>query len=171
MAPVTNLVSVEDYLATDYMPNAEYEDGVVRHKSMPTYLHNRIARELMLLIMKYNPTLDAVQEQHVQIREGKYLIPDVLAQYSNDIQSPYVNRPVPLCAEVLSPQDTISQVFAKCEEYHRWGVPTVWVVDPQTRLAWIYSQGGVPHEVSPTANLVAENLSIPLAEVFRGLPL
>lgn len=170
MAPATGLVSVQEYLATDYMPNAEYEDGVVTPKPMPTYLHNCLLRELMLLILRHNPKLDPVQEQHVLIREGKFLIPDLIAQRIDQIQSPYPKSPFPLCVEVLSPDDRMSAVLEKCEAYVKFGVPTTWIIDPVSRRAWIFDGDCLPAEVPAHGHLTAEGLSIPLAELFARLP-
>ncbi len=170
MAPATSLVSVEEYLATDYMPNAEYVDGVVTPKPMPTYLHNRVARELLFLILKYNPKLDPVQEQHVLIREGKYLIPDVAALRADEPQSPYATKPFPLCIEILSPDDRINQVLEKCRDYLRFGIQTVWIIDPVLRHAWIFQNDVMPTEVSSNGTLVAEGLAISLSELFQNIP-
>jgi Uma2 family endonuclease len=169
MAPATSLVSVSEYLATDYVPHAEYEDGVLRPKAMPTYKHSMIQFIVAALIMRYRPDWVAGPEQTVQVREGKFLIPDVVAQFRAELQDPYPTKPVPLCVEVLSPDDHFSQTLAKCEEYHRWGVAVTWIVDPAERRAWTFRPNQRPHEVLLTSNLEADGLSIPLAEVFNVL--
>lgn len=166
---MTGLVSVEEYLATDYTPNAEYEDGVVRPKTMPTYWHSLLEFAISKLIRERNPKLVAAPEQTVRIREGRYLIPDVVAQWRDDIQAPYPTRPVALCVEILSPEDRMSAALLKCEEYHAWGVETTWIVAPESKRAWVYQKGRLPHEISGDGNLEAEGLAVPLASVFAEL--
>lgn len=57
--------------------------------------------------------------------------------------------------EILSPDDRMSVVLAKLEEYLNWGVPHVWFVAPHTRVLSVYHRGGL-HTVSqfkiPEAN-------------------
>ncbi len=46
-----------------------------------------------------------------------------------------------LCCEILSPEDRLGTMLATCEEYHAWGVPYCWVIDPVMRTAWEYHAG------------------------------
>ena len=103
----------------------------------------------------------------MRIREGKYFVPDVVVQSRDRIQDPYPTEPVHLCIEILSADDRMSEVLAKCEEYHAWGVPYCWVIDPVKRSAWEYHCGAEPVRVS--AALRAGQLSIGLEELFSGL--
>ncbi len=163
--PVTG-VSVEEYLATSYKPACDYLDGVLRQKPLPTWKHGRLQGWLMQLINSGFTEFAAASEVAVRIREGRYLVPDVIAQRVDRIQSPYPTEPVHLCIEILSPDDRISELFAKCEEYHAWGVKTVWMVDPDNERAWEYRSGERPREIPADGSLTAEGIAIPLAEVF-----
>ena len=52
-------------------------------------------------------------------------------------------------------------------EYHAWGVPFCWVVDPVKRTAWEYHDAGEPVRV--TAILEADKVSLSLPELFSAL--
>src|SRR5690348_10970093 len=129
MATSPTLVSVEEYLATTYKPACEYIDGVLHQKPMPTWLHGLIQTRLAALINYNFRRFLAASEITVRVRPGKYLVPDVIAQGRDHIQESYPTEPVHLCVEILSPDDRISEIFAKCEDYHAWGVETAWIVD------------------------------------------
>ena len=43
-----------------------------------------------------------------------------------------------LAVEVLSPEDTASELLRKIEEYFSAGVPLVWVIDPATQTVTVY---------------------------------
>ena len=167
MAAVSTLISVEDYLAHETKPASEYEDGVLRQKPMPTWDHGVLQRRIGHLLN--NADMVSASEVTVQIREGKFLVPDVIVQRRDAIQRPYPVLPVPLCVEILSPTDRISEALAKCEDYHTWGVAITWIVDPEERRAWLYRNGHRPEEVPANGSLVAEGVAIPLAEVFEAL--
>jgi Uma2 family endonuclease len=169
MAPAANLVSVEEYLATHYEPNCEYEDGVVYPKPMPTFDHAAIIAHLIYLIRSGYPNLIALPELTVRIRENKWLVPDLVIQPAVNREKPYPTEPLPLCVEVAFPGQGVGALLAKCEQYHRRGVPTTWVIDPASRRAWVYHRNSAPNEVPPHGNLEAEGISIPLPAILAGL--
>src|SRR5580704_17996483 len=111
---------------------------------------------------EYVQGVEALAEVHVRLSPTKYLIPDVMA--APEIQSPYPTEPVLLCVEILSPEDRVGSILAKCEEYHAWGVPYCWVIDPEKQIGWQYHAGGDPERVDRGGTLIAGQLSVPLEE-------
>jgi Uma2 family endonuclease len=162
----TALVSVEDYLRRTEKPYCEYVDGVLYPKALGTKLHSRIQFLLQLLLDKQG--VEALAEVHVRLSPSKYLIPDVIA--ARTIQSPYPTDPVLLCVEILSPEDRIGVVLTKCEQYHDWGVPYCWVIDPEKQTAWQYHQGNEPEHLTNAGTLTAGELNVRLAELFAEPP-
>jgi Uma2 family endonuclease len=159
----TTLVPVEEYLRRTEKPNADYRDGVVYPKSMPTKLHSIIMRALMQILAQQG--VDAFPELTVRISASKYLVPDVAV--ARDFPGPYPTEPVLLCCEILSPGDHLGATLAKCEEYHEWGVPYCWVIDPEKRTAWEYPRNGEPSRVVDA--LHAGEITVSLAELFSAI--
>ena len=54
------------------------------------------------------------------------------------IPEKFADFPPDLAVEVLSPEDTASDLLRKIEEYFGAGVPLVWVVDPATQTVTVY---------------------------------
>ena len=160
----TTLVTVEEYLRSSEKPNREYRDGVVTVKAMPTKLHSILEFALVAILRKLG--LWAYSELTVRISASRYLVPDVAA-VSEDFEGPYPTEPVLLCCEILSPEDRLGAMLSKCEEYHAWGVPYCWVIDPVKRTAWEYHAGLEPMRV--TGELRAGTVAIPLPELFAPL--
>jgi Uma2 family endonuclease len=158
------LVPVEEYLRLTDKPTCEYREGALYPKPMPTKFHGVI--QFMLVAMLRKLGLDAVPEVTVRLSPVKYLVPDVIA--APVIQSPYPTEPVLLCCEILSPEDRLGTMLAKCEEYHAWGVPFCWVIDPVKRTAWEYHAAVEP--VRATATLCAGEIVVSLEELFSALP-
>ena len=159
----TALVPVEEYLRLTEKPYREYRDGVLYPKSMPTTFHGLV--QFMLMLALHKRGLQAASEVTVRISPTKYLVPDVVA--ATVLQSPYPTDPVLLCCEILSPEDRLGAMLGKCEEYHAWGVPFCWVIDPVKRTAWEYHSGGEPVRVTTT--LSAGEISVGLEELFSAL--
>jgi Uma2 family endonuclease len=116
----TTLVPVEEYLRYSEKPNSEYREGVLYPKSMPTLFHALI--QFMLVDMLRELGLQAAPEVTVRLSPAEYLVPDVIA--ARVLRAPYSVAPVLLCCEILSPEDGLGAMLAKCEEYHAWGVPS-----------------------------------------------
>ena len=155
---------VEEYLRLTGKPYCEYRDGVVSEKAMPTKLHSIIQRVLMMLLAKQGA--EVFPELTMRITPTRYLVPDVAVAV--DFPGPYPTEAVLLCCEILSPEDRLGATLGKCEEYHAWGVPFCWVIDPVKRTAWEYHAAAEPVRVTET--LRAGELSVDLEELFSELP-
>jgi Uma2 family endonuclease len=156
------LMSVEEYLKYSGKPNCEYIDGVLRPKAMGTTAHAMI--QYLLLVLLNRQGVEALPEVTVRLTPTKFLVPDVVAD--SVIDEPYPTKPVLLCVEVLCPGDRLGEALAKCEDYHAWGVPYCWVVDPVKQNAWEYHAQGEPVKIETAGSLHAGNLVVNLPELF-----
>ncbi|MBM3792822.1 MAG: Uma2 family endonuclease [Acidobacteria bacterium] len=164
MGAIATLVSVEDYLRRTEKPNCEDRDGVLFPKFMPTFLHGLIMLRLIVLLAKQG--LHTAPDVTLRLSPGRYLIPDVIGALK--VEQPYPTEPVLLCCDVLSPDDRLGATFAKCDEYHEWGVPYCWVVDPVKRTAWEYHRAtGEPVRVADA--LHAGEYTVALPELFSAI--
>ena len=156
-------MSVDEYLRLTEKPYCEYRDGSVSPKAMPTIFHAIIQYALATLLRRLG--VFAVPELTVRISPTRYLVPDVCVV--GDFRGPYPTEPALLCCEILSPEDRLGAMLAKCEEYHAWGVPYCWIIDPVKRTAWQYHSTSEP--VRETEVLRAGELSVDLEELFSAL--
>jgi Uma2 family endonuclease len=161
----TALVSVADYLSRTEKPYSEYIDGVLHPKAMPTIPHARVQAMLLLLLGKLG--FEALAEVTVRLSPTRYLVPDVVA--AKNLQGSYPTEPVFLCVEILSPEDRVGAALAKCEQYHIWGVPYCWVIDPEKRVAWEYAAAGYPKPLASPHSLHAGEIAVSLDELFATL--
>jgi Uma2 family endonuclease len=157
------LMPVDEYLRLTEKPYCEYRDGAVSPKALPTKFHAIIQGVLITLLQSLG--VQAFPELTVRISPTRYLVPDVCV--ADDFPGPYPAEPVLLCCEILSPEDRLGAMLAKCEEYHAWGVPFCWVIDPVKRTAWEYHSASDP--VRATTALCAGELSVNLEELFSAL--
>jgi len=161
----TTPLTVQDYLRDFGDSSCEYVDGVVIEKPKPTWMHSVLQGWLGGLIMRLYPQYLAGSETHSRIKENEYRLPDIAVQLKAVVrQEQYAVTPLVLCVEILSPDDSLSATFAKCEIYHSWGVPVCWVIDPATRRAWTYARDGEPAQQS--AALEAGDIRLTFADIF-----
>jgi Uma2 family endonuclease len=169
-------VSLQEYISRfvhgNEKPCNEYVDGLLIPKSLGTKKHSQVQANVVWLIAnKYDETLNPLPERTTQLKEQQFYVPDVAVEdRSRPITGRYPgpNEPVPLCVEVVSPPDRIGKLFGKCEEYHKWGVPYCWVIDPERKTAWEY----FPEDLEPrkvTETLTAGVIQLLLSDVFEGV--
>jgi Uma2 family endonuclease len=57
-------------------------------------------------------------------------------------------------------------VNARIKEYLDFGVPAVWLVDPEEKTVWIYRQTGMEEASGNTLRVDGTELEFPLSEIF-----
>ena len=62
-------------------------------------------------------------------------VPDVIATKGR-IESPYPTQAVEVVIEILSEDDSMSRMIAKCGKYQQWGFEEIYVVDPAIRVVF-----------------------------------
>ena len=134
---------------------------------MPTWDHARIQALIIQFIGARFPAFLALGELHCRLRDGQYLVPDVAIAEASKPQRPYPTEPIFACVEILSPEDKLGETFVKCEQYHAWGVPYCWVIDPETKAAWLYPKGSEPQRLSESDQLVSGEIAVPLSDLFN----
>lgn len=71
----------------------------------------------------------------------------------------YVEADVPqLVVEVRSPTDRDSRILRRVMQYHRYGVPLVWVIDPEDRVATSYRPDEFPKVLDETDDLTGNGV-------------
>lgn len=165
--PPPSEITVEEYLTTVYRPDCDYVDGHIEERNLGEKKHSKIQGWMIgILLQRVQGDIDVLPEMRVQITPSRFRIPDVCLAEQSDEQ--ILTKPPLLCVEVLSPEDRMSRVQARIREYFAMGVPCVWVLDPETRQAFISTPAEglreVKNGVLTTAN---PPLEVRLDEVFR----
>lgn len=162
----TTMVSLAEYLDTDYSPDREYVDGVVVERNEGERPHSRVQSNLDRFLQNRYPNLFVWPEQRVRTTATRSRIPDICATLE-DPQVDVFDRPPFLCIEILSRDDRVQDLLEKLEEYVALGVPHIWVIDPRARHAFTYTGSALQRVTGPS--LTAGDVSIPLDEVFFRL--
>lgn len=139
--PVAELVSVEQYIHMSFEHDAEFVEGRIVERPMPTWLHSCMQGFLTEELRSLGRRLGffAVPEQRVRFSPDCYRIPDVCVVLEEPVGE-FITNPPYLCVEILSPSDTAAEALAKVREYLAGGVTWVWVIDPVTRCGQVHSR-------------------------------
>ena len=145
-------VPVEEYLRTSYEPDREYVDGALVERNVGEYDHSVLENIIgaYLRALRQQVPLRAFTEQRIRITgksgEVRYRIPDVCVMPPGHARTPVLAEPPVLIVEILSPDDRMSDVLQKIGEYVRFGVGTIWIVDPAERKLFTADDAGL-HEM------------------------
>jgi Uma2 family endonuclease len=163
------LISVEEYLASTFRPDCDYVDGHIEERNLGEWNHSKIQGELLAyLLSRYRKDgLNVMPELRVQVKPRRFRIPDICVVLG-DPEEQILTKPPFLCIEILSPEDRMSRVEERINDYFEMGVPYAWVLDPQTKKAFRATPKGGWKEVTDGV-LRTENpvLEVPLREIFR----
>src|SRR5437588_7173666 len=132
------LVSLEEYLHTDYSPDCDYVDGVLEDRNVGQRKHALTQRRILFFLAALEAKLHifVLQEQRVRMGPTRYRVPDICVMLGGDPDEEIFTSAPFLCVEVLSPEDRKSRMDVKVRDYLNLGVRYVWVVDPYSRQAW-----------------------------------
>lgn len=141
-------VSMSDYLATSYRPDRDYVDGELLERNVGEWDHSRLQALLLKHLLQYEDTfgLLVVAGQRVQVMPSRFRIPDLCVVRGNPGQQ-ILTRPPLLCIEILSPDDRMSSMQERIEDFLALGVENVWIVDPRRKKAYWADSAGV-HEAT-----------------------
>ena len=136
-------ISLDDYLHTGFPnPDPEFREGKVVERTEPDYLHGKVQALLVVFfaLLRSRVCVFPSVETRLKMGSSKVLIPDITVFFPEEpAQQP--QKPPLIAIEILSPEDRLSAVREKLEEYRAWGVPHVWLVDPHSRRLYSCDSG------------------------------
>jgi Uma2 family endonuclease len=168
MSAVSNLVSVEEYLHTLYRPDCDYVDGVLVDRNVGEVTHQVTVREVLFYFYERRRPWDifVIQSVRVRISPSRYRVPDVLVVLGPEPDEQILTKPPFLCVEILSPEDRVGRMQDRIDDYLRFGVRYVWVIDPYRQKAWIYTKDEIREVRDGLLRTEDPELIVPLAEVL-----
>jgi Uma2 family endonuclease len=162
-----SLVSIHEYLSTSYRPDCDYLDGAVLERNLGEYDHARLqlAVGAYYFARRKQWGIDAVTEQRVQVSATRFRIPDVCVIADAGPPEQIFRTPPLACIEILSKDDRLSEMQDRVDDYLKFGVRYVWILDPSRRKAWRCTDDGM-REVAELRTEGPETI-VPLADLFE----
>ncbi len=171
-AAVNPLVSLYEYLHSDYQPDMDYIDGVLEERNLGENDHSDLQTELAVLFRNHRNEwqVKTFVEQRVQVSPTRFRVPDLCVMRADWKRTPIITAAPLLCIEVLSPEDRLGRIRARCDDYFAMGVPVAWVFDSVKRDVLVLESGGTMTTVREgLLRLEGTLIEVPVAEVFRVL--
>ena len=71
--------------------------------------------------------------------------------------------------EVLSPEDRAADIQDKIDDYLRFGIAAVWLIDSERQRAWMHTPEGAHEVMDRVLRNRAGDLAVPLSAVFPNI--
>jgi Uma2 family endonuclease len=131
-------ISLEEYLSTEYEPDCDYVDGAIEERNVGKNRHSRTQGLLTTWLgsREKEHGYKVLVEQRVKVSRSRVRNSDICLVDAHDTDEVIQNPPV-LCVEILSPDDRWDRIQERLTDFLSFGVPTIWIINPYTREAWI----------------------------------
>lgn len=132
----TTLTSVESYLSAVYDPDVDYVDGALEDRNVGEKDHAKLQLKVARLLDSLGGYFVTI-ETRIRISDARYRVPDICV-YDREPDEQVFTAPPLLIVEILSPEDRMSRMQEKMEDYCRMGCHDIWILDPARRKAYRY---------------------------------
>ena len=141
-----SLVPVEEYLRLSFEgPDCEYLDGEIVERSVGDRSHSSVQIRLIQLLDKFEMQagLFAQSEIRLRVSRTRYRIADLAVFEGGEPDELVPSSPPFITIEIVSRDDRHTEIIEKLDEYYRWGVRYVWLIDPSLRKLYTYGASGL----------------------------
>jgi Uma2 family endonuclease len=170
MATATR-IALGEYLKSHFEPDAEFVHGEIEERSVGEYEHNLVQWAILDWFRRHDKQWHtrSIQEQRTLLGPEKVRILDVSVWPREVPVQPVFSTPQLIAIEVLSPEDRHSKVQEKIDDYRRFSIPHIWIVDPVERAGWNCSDGNWTRTSNFAIN--GSPIHLDLGQLFRDLDL
>ena len=164
-------IPLTEYLLKTYEPDCDYIDGELKERNVGEQPHGHI-QAIIASIFRENRkawSTRAITETRVQTQPTRFRIPDICILRSSDPHDPIIRFAPNICIEILSKDDSLSELQEKVDEFLEMGVAHIWVVDPWLRIGYIASASGFVHPADGIFTIPGTPIRLVLSEIFAEL--
>jgi Uma2 family endonuclease len=142
---MSTAVSLSEYLNTRYRPDCDHLDGQVVERNVAEWDHSRLRGLLGAYLCNREKQwgIYVVLGQRMKVTAGRFRVSDITVIAGDPPVGPIITSPPFLSVEILSPSDRLAEMQDRIDDYLSFGVRYVWVINPQTRHAYIHTAAGI----------------------------
>ena len=168
-ASAHTFVPVELYLRSSYDPDAEYVDGEIEERPMGEYDHASWQEAILKWLAQHSREWNTreLPSLRMQVARTRYRVPDVTVLDRDRPIEQVITHPPLAVFEVLSPEDTMTRVMRKLNDYSAMGIPHIRVIDPKGPKSWEFQNGQL--NPSSTFGVPGDRIHFSISEIEKLL--
>lgn len=165
------LISEHKYLTSIYHPDREYDDGELQRRNWGERPHSILQGEFAVYLhdLRKRFGIRTFLGQRIRVAPLKYRIPDVCVYKEPAPREGIFHTPLFIAIEILSPEDRVTLVRKKIDEYLAFGVAYVWLIDPYRRRADVYTGQQIYAPTDLILRTEDPAIEVPLGELFHAI--
>ena len=102
----------------------------------------------------------------MQVSATRFRVPDICVYVGEEPREQIFRTPPFICIEILSPEDRWERTQQRIDDYLKFGVPYVFVLNPRDRRAWAFTKDGSTEIRDGVLRTENPSLAVPLEEIF-----
>jgi Uma2 family endonuclease len=160
-------IGVEEYLALAFSdrPEPDYVHGEAVERALPRNSQIHGALVVLLATLAQRAKLILLPELRVRIEPGLFRVIDLAVYRDRRPQECYATEPAFIAIEIVSPDDKYFNLTQRLEDYRRWGVPHVWLIDPWLKRLYEYTEAGLLQRASLAVPEI--ELAVTAGQIFQ----
>ncbi len=171
MATTPALMTIEQYLRTNFSPDVDFVDGEIEERNLGEKDHGRLQGLVFAWFASREESfaIISVVEQRIRVAPDRVRICDVVILDANAPDEQVTLTPPLICIEIMSPEDPLSRAIKVLEDYRAMGVPNIWLLDPQERLAYTFGAGGLKQQEDLVLRVADPGIAVDVNTLFDDL--
>ena len=137
-------IPVEEYLRTEYDPDVDCVDGELIERNIAEREHGQWQGAIYVWFYQRQRKTEIFPflEQRIQITPTRFRVPDIcLVLGAVPKEGIFTSAPF-VTIEILSPEDRMTRVQNRIDDFLSIGVSYIWAINPESRTAWIHTKDG-----------------------------
>ncbi len=170
--PNPNYLTIEEYLSTAYHPDCDFVDDHIEERNMGDTAHSLLQAELSFWFRLHRTewNIRVMCELRTRVSATRVRLPDISVAYDDAAMAERIRSTPPLIAiEILSPDDRMSRVVRRLDDFLAMGIEHIWLLDPVERVAFLYSVTGLKLVDTPRLTIAGSPIYLDLPELFAAL--
>jgi Uma2 family endonuclease len=171
MATATACISIEQYLRTNFRPDAHFVDGTVEERRLGEFEHARLQSLIasFFVVREKLRAIETLTEQRIRVAPSRVRICDIAILHASAPRERLIVTPPLLCIEILSREYRVGRAELVLADYRAMGVAHLWLIDPIQRAAYTFDDCGL-HVADPASMAIAGTaIALDLTELFAAL--
>ena len=172
-APSSTGMTLEQYLHTSFSPDVDFIEGEIQERNLGEDDHASLQWLIAGTIMPRQRELGirGRTEMRIRVSPNRVRICDLTLLAGDAPYEPVTVTPPLVCIEILSPEDRLSRAIKVLDDYRAMGVPHIWLIDPQERLAYVFGEGGLKQQEDLILHADGTEIRLDLNPLFVELDL
>jgi len=162
---------VSKYPSSATRPDCDFVNGQLRERTFGEYDHGRvqIALGALLFAKQREWRIRVATEVRLQVKEDRFRVTDICVHMADAPIEQIVRHPPLLCIEVLSPDDRITDIRDRINDYAEMGVARTWLVDFLNRSVIVCASKTTVEHTGGVLQVLGTSIRLSVPEIFHVL--